>query len=694
MSASASRISLGLVLTLYVAASACSVASFRTQSQSEEQGAQSDDAAARAGKGGSIGSQEGSLPPYPLKVSQTFSVSELREGKLTVQAKSGELVREFVLASDYRDEKINFVQLTRPTEARSFRQGVSSHQSVTESFDQSALGILDLQLVIDNSRSMTSYQNLLAPRLQPLLRSLKNTDWQINVVTTDPRGSCSRALIRRGDWNADSAFASAVSPGVSGDSVEQGFRTARAGLECLSNPWLRPSSSVAVLIVSDEDNCSYNGSGCRGLPWETYTYLTGFISNNLGRTLGRDARIYGIIRVPSAECRDAPNSPQYEKAVSVSGGRYGAICSPDYTSLLEGISADMSSILKQDFILRQTPSPGSLQISVNGSLQAASTYSLIGQLVRFNDNAKPPFGAKISASYQVGVAPAITTRFALGENPLPGSVTAMINGESVSSTNFMIDESKSEIVFNPPPPEGAEIRVSFKKATELLKSFALDSRALPESLKVKVNGKAETNVSLNSGLLVFTESPPEGAAIEVQYRLKLGPLLQYTLTPANAASVTFLGLFDKATGARLDASFEAGQLTLAEASFVEGRQVLARYKTETSGLMEVELPQAPIDGTFKLASSAGECNAQLKDLLVTLNCSGAEGANLNLSWNYYSPKAISFTLDGIEKPETGKWEVAINGEPTQAYFREGTTITLSDEPEFQDRVTLTFTPLD
>lgn len=686
----------GLTVFVSLTLSACSAAGFRSNVQDSQRAAASEDADARplvVDKAAEIHSEVGSLPSKEKQVqaiSQSFKVAESKEGKMALQA-GGSLTREFDLTAVYLDERKTFTQLTRATESRTFRQGSTAYSDRLEEFDQSALGVLDLQLVVDNSRSMKPYQDLLAPKLQPLLKSLKNTDWQINVVTTDPADPCSRALIRKGDANADAAFAAAVTPGTAGDDVEQGIRTARMGLAC-SNNWLRKNSSIAVFIVGDEDNCNYNGNGCPGKPWGTYTYLTDYIANTLGRTLGKEARIYGVIRVPTSTCPDAPRSPQFEAAISATGGRYGAICAKDFTPTLEAISADMSTILKKEFMLAQMPSPGTLQVRVNGVLQAASAYTLTGQLVRFNDSAKPPFGAKISVSYKVATPAPISSRFTLGEIPLAGSTVVLINGALVNPGLYAIDAATTQIVFNSPPPEGAEIRVSFKKNITLPSSFTLDSRLITNTLQVRVNGVLSAGYTVINGALIFPAPPAEGAALDVSYRLRVGSVLDYPLA-LQGSVIDFQGLFDKASGTRLDATYAMGRVTVAAASYTEGRRVVARYKNESSGLFEVELPQTPIEGSLKLASSTGSCSSQVKEMLVMLACSGAENAKIDLVWNYYTPKLQSFTMQGIEKPDAGKWEVFVNGEAVDAsaYVREGSTITMNDELDYLDKVMITYT---
>lgn len=115
-----------------------------------------------------------------------------------------------------------------------------------EASQASAKGALDILIVVDDSGSMAEEQKNLSNKLEPLLSEISGSDWKIGVITTSRGQSRLRAVISRGDRNADEVFRLAVTPGTRGDGTERGIYQAVQGLK--STGFLRPGSSVAVLF--------------------------------------------------------------------------------------------------------------------------------------------------------------------------------------------------------------------------------------------------------------------------------------------------------------------------------------------------------------------------------------------------------------------------------------------------------------
>ena len=220
-------------------------------------------------------------------IKRTFPTSNVVNAEFSAKLSSNQLSFELTQVNNYENSSLDFQQIDRPQVTESHQQGAAP-SSATDSFQQeSENGIVDILIVIDNSGSMREEQQNLSTKLQPLLTSISNSNWQIGVITTDPRDPCMRAVIKKGDANYLSAFATAINAGTSGSGNEQGIRQAVEGLGCSTNQWVRANSSLAVLIISDEDNCS-NGDCGSGAATSDPAYLTNYISNNLGRTVGEE----------------------------------------------------------------------------------------------------------------------------------------------------------------------------------------------------------------------------------------------------------------------------------------------------------------------------------------------------------------------------------------------------------------------
>lgn len=250
--------------------------------------------------------------------------------------------QEFSLTLQYQNTDLNFTQVSRPNVTKIYKQGHPG-ENKTENLMQADQGILDLLIVIDDSGSMSQEQKNLSGKLAPLLEYVKDSDWRIGVVTT---------TFSRGDSGIDATFATAINAGLTGCASEQGIRQAVAGLSCPTAMFVRPKSTIAVLIVSDEDNCS-DGTDCGDVPYAKPEYLTDFLANTLMRKLGTDARIYGLFWYPTKSCVGAAKKAnQYAKAVADTSGTAGSICDADYTQTLQKISWDVAAILKTEFTLK------------------------------------------------------------------------------------------------------------------------------------------------------------------------------------------------------------------------------------------------------------------------------------------------------------------------------------------------------
>ncbi|RYZ71104.1 MAG: VWA domain-containing protein [Proteobacteria bacterium] len=285
-----------------------------------------------------------------------------------------------------------------------------------ESFTQEGLaGSADIAIVVDDSGSMDLEQENLSTKLSDLLVSLKDANWQIGVVTTSPKVEngkdvCQLKLIKSTDSDGEAKFLEAVKPGIKGLSEEQGIRQAVNALQCPETPWVRPDSTVAVLIVSDEDNCSNNGLDCGDKPWATEQYLIDYVEKDLKRVVGKNAGFYGIIAPEKKDCPTANNeSIQYRKLINYKSGgnvNYGNICDASYKGTLERISKNIAKLLSSQFVLKKVPDLGSaslMGVKANGDPLSVDDYSISGNTLTFKIGGEPALGSQITISYKVTV---------------------------------------------------------------------------------------------------------------------------------------------------------------------------------------------------------------------------------------------------------------------------------------------------
>jgi hypothetical protein len=417
---------------------------------------------------------------------------------------------------------VEFIQDEYPINEETFIQGKAG-QVDAEQFNQGEFGKLDLLLVVDNSGSMEEEQQNLSTKLESLLSRVDKSDWQIAVTTTDSADGCRQGLIRKSDTNAKSEFSRLVNQGTNGDGVERGISQAVRGLSsnCLfTSKWLRDDSAVAVLFISDEDNCSIdsNGSyGCQGEAGLQSTHLGDYLKSI--RTLGTDARVYGLIWHPTqtqAQCTTGTSKGNaYAQLIEESKGMWGSICDADYSKTLTAISEDVAKILKLEHVLAKQPTDGTLKVLVDGSIY--SKWTLEGNKVTFTE--PPPFGTSVEFAYRHGKEGEIVSDFKVGDEVTGDPVAIEVDGSQVSDSDYQWDPATGQVVFNNAPADQTAVTVKYKKSVPLKREFDIGTSVHPKTLKVTFDG-AKTKAFIydkSSGMIVFDPEPPELTKIVVTY---------------------------------------------------------------------------------------------------------------------------------------------------------------------------------
>jgi len=594
------------------------------------------------------------------------------------------LMRERITVKNTKD----FDQIEKPPVAQKFQQGTAGAAQM-DMFDQVQTGILDILIVVDDSGSMRQEQENLATKLDPLLASIGDSAWQIGIVTTDSSKPCLRALIKKGDQNIAAAFKTGIEAGLNGSGNERGILNAAIGLgfdvsgdgftNCTTN-WIRPKSTIAVLIVSDEDNCS-NGDCGDNLAWEEPTYLTDKLAAI--RTIKTDARVYGLFNVPDTTCDTAARVGNvYQSLVTLTGGLSGSICDADYSSTLLQISKDVASILKAQFELSMVPDAGSIKVYVNGTLMP-SGYSISGTTVTFD--VVPPKDAKIMVSYSVG-ATTIYTEFPLAERPSVNSMAVMINGVAANANTFTVDYDAKLLKFDAAPVDNAAIKAMYKKEMVLPKTYNIGMRANAASIKATVDAAAVTLLSYdnNTGIAELTVAPGEKAKVRITYDTpELGnPIIDFPFTTP-WKTVKDLTARDADSGDNVVVNWAGDKLSFDPGGFIEGRKVIITYRDESEGPGRiVGLSALPKNGKVTVSgvdSDGGMIACEASDIVidgkqVTTKCDLSEAMKIVYDFKYDIELKSEFVVDEVVNPDAARWSVWVNGVLTINFEREGNKI--------------------
>ena len=410
-----------------------------------------------------------------------------------------------------------FVQDNYP-ERKLLMEAQDFQSSAIEEFLQQPVP-LDIQIVIDNSASMAEEQNGLADKIEPLLSAISDSDWRINVITTDANDpQCSRAMIQKGDPLAGSKFQEAITAGTDGSGLERGILRAVQGIEC-DNNWLRSDSVLAVLIISDEDNCSLNGAyACQ----DNVDELTGqLLINRLmsTRTLGETARVYGIVfgeNDPLNECRGNNNVATrfYTEVIERTQGVRGKICSNDYTSTLTSISQDLSSLLKDQFALAVEPHPDSLRVYLDG--EPYEEFTVESRFVSLANRLGQ--GQTVTIDYTFGDKSA-WKYIEIAREPDPSSIQIIIDGVPLGEDDFSFQsDSMFWVEIDRGIAMGSQLEMSYLERIPLKNTFPLKKRDIKNAIVTVDGEKATFWEAKSNGTVVFEQAPPAGSHIEISYK--------------------------------------------------------------------------------------------------------------------------------------------------------------------------------
>ncbi len=258
----------------------------------------------------------------------------------------------------------------------------------TDVFYQDPEAEVDILLVVDNSCSMDPYQEKLSQNFNQFIRFFEsaNVDYQIGVVTTgvppaavNSAAGCTQQVINQlpgaGELvgghiitpetaDAEEVFIEAVSVGICGSGSEMGLEAAYLALtEPLitgtNSGFLRETASLSLIFVSDEEDLS---------PAPVNDYINAY--RDIKGQRSRDVyNASALVLTERAECSlDQLNAGsrglRYLDVADQSAGVIGNICDSDFEHIVTELSLNSSRLLNT-FFLSATPSPSTLQVTVN-----------------------------------------------------------------------------------------------------------------------------------------------------------------------------------------------------------------------------------------------------------------------------------------------------------------------------------------
>ncbi len=319
------------------------------------------------------------------------------------------------------------------------------------SFNQTSAevnGKIDILWVIDNSGSMATSQQAVADNFRRFIDKFEANgfDFQIAVTTSDAyrdvfNQNLNQSIYKSGIYvddkgvsieapkilkpdtpNLNKAFIANIIRGVNGSGDERVFQSLKAALSNPANLNLgfpRKDAFLSVILVSDEDDFSWDGASTIDNQYNNPALHTSVMydeflmnltqSNALGRRYNVNSiAILDSPTVSAAQCLTTLGAGtrkvgvRYKALSEMSQGILGSLCQ-DFGSTLAKISNKIIELSTQ-FYLARIPAPGSLRVYVDGIEVAPGTvngfvYNQTSNSISFFGSAVPSAGASITVTY-------------------------------------------------------------------------------------------------------------------------------------------------------------------------------------------------------------------------------------------------------------------------------------------------------
>ncbi|MGE0763843.1 MAG: hypothetical protein AB7N80_11245 [Bdellovibrionales bacterium] len=318
---------------------------------------------------------------------------------------------------------------------------------------QSSNTEIDILWVVDNSGSMATSQSNLANNFPNFIEGFadRNLDFQMGVAATDnyialptmtsiynslPSNHYLKAQAQN-TWsrfrdgytshsgvfvmneltpNLASTFLTNVSLGVTGLGDERMFQSMKVALDSTLNAgFLRAESFLAVIILTDEDDFSHDGTNyLDGQYSNTNLHTVASYKQHLDTLTGSTdtRRRYNVhsIAIQDVACRDSLGAgrriaTRVNQLADLTGGTRFSLCGNFATGL--SLIADNILELSTQFYLSRIPIESTIAVKINGvDVPNVSTspgngwyYNAVANSIMFQGTAVPPQGSSISVNF-------------------------------------------------------------------------------------------------------------------------------------------------------------------------------------------------------------------------------------------------------------------------------------------------------
>ncbi len=265
-----------------------------------------------------------------------------------------------------------------------------------EVFTQAPAMAVDILFVVDNSPSMEQEQQKVMQGFAAFIFEVmeSNSDFHIGVITTDLETNEGGILLDPGiggqrfidpssnDGDYAAPFMQLINGvGISGSGWEKGLQATKKALlphpagfaDTENEGFVRPDAALAVIVVSDEDDCSDEGALPHQEQIECYDMegllvpVLDYLELLKGLKDGHDQEVTfsAIVGPPSVDsCEDTRAGHRYLTLATKLLGLKGDICAPDFDDIMRELGLTVTGIHTW-FALEATPDLDTMEVMVD-----------------------------------------------------------------------------------------------------------------------------------------------------------------------------------------------------------------------------------------------------------------------------------------------------------------------------------------
>ncbi|MDP7115407.1 MAG: VWA domain-containing protein [Myxococcota bacterium] len=303
---------------------------------------------------------------------------------------------------------------------------------IEDIFFQEPASQVDILFVMDNSVSMEQEQNDVAENFEKFILNIEetNADWQIGIITTDMVDVTQRgrlqgepAIIKPDTPDYQGAFATNIRVGTDGYPIERGLSAALAAVTAPlttheNEGFIRQDATLAIIVVSDENDCSDNGVLIGDDQAACYQEADKLVPVPQFVTALRESKgeptmvtFSAIVELESdsgyASCGEASTGHRYIKVANMLGGITRSICG-EYDDVMDEMGLSVAG-MRSSFLLSRTPDVCSITATIDNVEVPRDdtkingwTYDLESNYILFFGTAVPPRASTITVTYSSG----------------------------------------------------------------------------------------------------------------------------------------------------------------------------------------------------------------------------------------------------------------------------------------------------